>query len=208
MARTKVQLTEAVPELGVAGDVCAVARGYARNYLIPNRLAVWASKSALKQADEIRRAGLLKLARLQEEAKAQAEVLNGQRLLFSANAGETGRLYGSITQADIADRIAQEMELVLDRRLFLMDGPLRQLGVFPVRIRLIQDVETFVEVGVVREGETWDHAEAYKAEQAEAERQAAAKAEAASVEDADAAETADAEIQEVLAELDAETIPQ
>lgn len=204
MARTKVLLTEAVPELGVAGDVCAVARGYARNYLIPNRLAVWASKSALKQADEIRRAGLLKLARLQEEAKAQAEVLNGQRLLFFANAGETGRLYGSITQADIADRIAQELELVLDRRLFLMDGPLRQLGVFPVRIRLIQDVETFVEIGVVREGETWDSAEAYKAEQqAEAEQQAAAKA--ASDADAPAAETADAEIQEVLAELDAET---
>ena len=205
MARTKVLLTEAVPELGVAGDVCAVARGYARNYLIPNRLAVWASKSALKQADEIRRAGILKLARLQEEAKAQAEVLNGQRLLFFANAGETGRLYGSITQADIADRIAQELEIVLDRRLFLMDGPLRQLGVFPVRIRLIQDVETFVEIGVVREGETWDSAEAYKAEQAEVERQAAAKA--ASAADAPAAETADAEIQEVLAELDAETTP-
>lgn len=205
MARTKVLLTEAVPELGVAGDVCAVARGYARNYLIPNRLAVWASKSALKQADEIRRAGLLKLARLQEEAKAQAEVLNGQRLLFFANAGETGRLYGSITQADIADRIAQDLELVLDRRLFLMDGPLRQLGVFPVRIRLIQDVETFVEIGVVREGETWDSAEAYKAEQAEAEQQAAAKA--ASAADAPEAETADAEIQEVLAELDAETAP-
>ena len=205
MARTKVLLTEAVPELGVAGDVCAVARGYARNYLIPNRLAVWASKSALKQADEIRRAGILKLARLQEEAKAQAEVLNGQRLLFFANAGETGRLYGSITQADIADRIAQDLELVLDRRLFLMDGPLRQLGVFPVRIRLIQDVETFVEIGVVREGETWDRAEAYKAEQAEAERQAAAQT--TSDADALAAETADTEIQEVLAELDAETAP-
>ncbi len=205
MARTKVLLTEAVPELGVAGDVCAVARGYARNYLIPNRLAVWASKSALKQADEIRRAGILKLARLQEEAKAQAEVLNGQRLLFFANAGETGRLYGSITQADIADRIAQDLELVLDRRLFLMDGPLRQLGVFPVRIRLIQDVETFVEIGVVREGETWDRAEAYKAEQTEAERQAAAQT--TSDADALAAETADTEIQEVLAELDAETAP-
>ncbi len=162
MAKTKILLKEAVDELGVAGDVCTVARGYARNFLIPNGLAVWATQSALKQADELRRIGLLKLAKQKEKAEAQAEVIRGRRLLFMANAGETNRLYGSITSADIVDRIEQETEISLDRRTLLLDSPIRSLGVFPVRIRLMQGVESFVEAGVVREEETWDNAEEYR----------------------------------------------
>ncbi len=198
MAKTKILLKEAVDELGVAGDVCTVARGYARNFLVPNGLAVWATKSALKQADELRRIGLLKLAKQKEEAEAQAEVVRGRRLLFTANAGETNRLYGSITQADIADRIAQETEISLDRRTLLMDGPIRSLGVSPVRIRLMQGVESFVEVGVVREGETWDNAEEYRllAIQA-AEAEAAAEAGTTGP----ALQTDDEEIQDVLDEI-------
>lgn len=164
MARAKVLLKEAVDDLGVAGDVCTVARGYARNYLIPNDLAVWASKSALKQASEIRRIGLMKLARQQDEARAKAEVLRGKRLLFTANAGETNRLYGSVTAADIVDRIRDDAALgiAVDRRLLLLEGPIRQLGVYPITIRLMKGIETYVEVGVVREGESWDRAEEYK----------------------------------------------
>ena len=198
MAKTKILLKEAIDELGVAGDVCTVARGYARNFLVPNGLAVWATKSTLKQADELRRIGLLKLAKQKEEAEAQAEVVRGRRLLFTANAGETNRLYGSITQADIADRIEQETEISLDRRTLLMDGSIRSLGVSPVRIRLMQGVESFVEVGVVREGETWDNAEEYRllAIQA-AEAEAAAEAGTTGP----ALQTDDEEIQDVLDEI-------
>ncbi len=162
MARTKVLLKEAVDNLGMAGDVCTVARGYARNYLIPNNLAVWATASALKQADEIRQMGLKKLAMLQSEARAQAEVLNGRRLLFHELAGESNRLYGSVTAMDIEERLQDDTDLLIDRRKYLMEGPIRQLGVFPIRIRLMQDIETFIEIGVVREGENWDDAEVYR----------------------------------------------
>ncbi len=162
MARTKVLLKEAVDNLGMAGDVCTVARGYARNYLIPNNLAVWATSNALKQADEIRRLGLKKLALQQAEANAQAAVLSGKRLLFHELAGESNRLYGSVTAMDIEERIRQETDLTIERRKYLMDGPIRQLGVFPLRIRLMPGIETFVEIGVVREGESWDEAEIYR----------------------------------------------
>lgn len=199
MARTKILLKEAVDELGVAGDVCTVARGYARNYLVPNGLAVWATKSALKQATELRRIGLLKLAKQKEEAVAQAEVIRGRRLLFTANAGDTNRLYGSITQTDITERIATETEISLDRRSLLMEGPIRSLGVTPVRIRLMQGVESFVEIGVVREDENWDNAEEYRLLALKA-----AEEEAAAEEPDDAGpelQTDDEEIQRVLDEV-------
>jgi len=195
VAKTKILLKEAVDELGVAGDVCTVARGYARNFLVPNGLAVWATKSTLKQADELRRIGLLKLAKQKAEAEARAEVIRGRRLLFTANAGETNRLYGSITQADIADRIAQETEISLERRTLLLDGPIRSLGVSPVRIRLMQGVESFIEVGVVREGETWDNAEEYRLLAVQA---AEAEAAAETAAPGPALQTDDEEIQDVL----------
>ena len=198
MARTKVLLKEAVGELGVAGDVCTVARGFARNYLVPNGLAVWATKSALKQADELRRIGLLKLAKQKEEAEAQAEVIRGRRLLFFANAGETNRLYGSVTQADITERIQADTEIELDRRTLLMDGPVRSLGVTPVRIRLMQGIESFIEVGVVREDETWDNAEGYRMEAVKA---AEMEAESAKSETGPELKTDDEEIQDVLDEV-------
>ncbi len=199
MARTKILLKEAVDELGVAGDVCTVARGYARNYLVPNGLAVWATKSALKQASELRRIGLLKLAKQKEEAEAQAEVIRGRRLLFTANAGDTNRLYGSITLADITERIKSETEISLDRRVLLMEGPIRSLGVTPVRIRLMQGVESFVEIGVVREDENWDNAEEYRllAIQAAEEEADAKKPEDVGPE----LQTDDEEIQKVLDEV-------
>lgn len=198
MARTKVLLKEAVDELGVAGDVCTVARGFARNYLVPNGLAVWATKSALKQADELRRIGLLKLAKQKEEAEAQAEVVRGRRLLFVANAGETNRLYGSVTQGDITDRIQADTEISLDRRTLLMDGPIRTLGVTPIRVRLMQGVESFIEVGVVRESETWDNAEEYRKQAilaTETEAEATASRTGADL------ETDDEDIQGVLDEV-------
>ncbi len=208
MARSKVLLKEPVDGLGVAGDVKTVARGFARNYLLPNNLAIWATPSALKQADEIRRAGVAKLARLQQEAHAVAEVLGGSQFLFEEMAGDTNRLYGSVTAQEIEDRIRADKDLEVDRRTFLMDGPIRQLGVSTVRIRLMQDIETTVEIGVVREGETWAEAVAYQAAlEAEAETQAnrEARVEAEAAEAAEPPAAADADVLEVLREIEADT---
>ena len=151
---------------------------------------------------------MAKLARLQQEANAVAEVLGGSQFLFEEMAGDTNRLYGSVTAQEIEDRIRADKDLDVDRRTFLMDGPIRQLGVSTIRIRLMQDIETTVEIGVVREGETWAEAVAYQATlEAEAETQAnrEARVEAEAAEAAEPPAAADADVLEVLQEIEADT---
>ena len=173
MARMKVLLTEDIPSLGLAGEVHTVARGYARNYLLPRREAILATKGALKQAEDIRQAAIRKRAQERSNADAQAEVLNGQQLLFNVRAGDNDRLYGSITTSDIATRIEETVEFEVDRRRIALNQPIRELGLYDVTIRLMAEVEATFGVAVVREGESWADAE-----QRERDREAAAQAEA------------------------------
>ncbi|GIV68381.1 50S ribosomal protein L9 [Caldilinea sp.] len=175
MARVKVLLVKDVPELGNAGEVYSVAGGYARNYLMPRGLAVLATRGALKQAEEIKAAALRRRARERANAEAQAQMIMGKRLLFTANAGENDRLYGSITTADIAEKLSQELGFEVDRRRIELDHGIRELGIHTVSIRLMPDVTATFQVGVVREGEDWAAAEARQA----AKAQAAAAKEAA-----------------------------
>ena len=173
MARMKVLLTEDIPSLGLAGEVHTVARGYARNYLLPRREAILATKGALKQAEDIRQAAIRKRAQERSNADAQAEVLSGQQLLFNVRAGDNDRLYGSITTSDIAERMEETVEFEVDRRRILLSQPIRELGLYDVTIRLMAEVEATFDVAVVREGEGWADAE-----QREQDREAAAQAEA------------------------------
>ncbi len=173
MARMKVLLTEDIPSLGLAGEVHSVARGYARNYLLPRREAILATKGALKQAEEIRQTAVRKRAQERSNADAQAQVLSGQQLLFAVRAGENDRLYGSITIADIAEQLAGAVDFEVDRRRILLNAPIRDLGLYDVTIRLMPEVEATFAVAVVREGENWSDAE-----QREQDREAAALAEA------------------------------
>ena len=191
MARMKVLLTEDIPSLGLAGEVHTVARGYARNYLLPRREAILATKGALKQAEDIRQAAIRKRAQERSNADAQAEVLGGQQLLFNVRAGDNDRLYGSITTSDIAERIEETVEFEVDRRRILLNQPIRELGLYDVTIRLMAEVEASFAVAVVREGEGWADAE-----QREQDREAAAQAEAeaeAAADLVDDASNADAE---------------
>ncbi len=173
MARMKVLLTEDIPSLGLAGEVHTVARGYARNYLLPRREAILATKGALKQAEDIRQAAIRKRAQERSNADAQAEVLNRQQLLFNVRAGENDRLYGSITTSDIAERLEETVEFEVDRRRIVLNQPIRELGLYDVTIRLMAEVEATFAVAVVRDGESWADAE-----QRERDREAAAQAEA------------------------------
>ena len=180
MARVKVLLLQDVPQLGLAGDIYAVAGGYARNYLIPRQYAILASKGALKQADEIRQAGIRRRAQMRADAEAQASVINGKRLLFQANAGEGGRLYGSVTAADIAEQLEEQVGFEIDRRRLMLGQSLRDLGIYDVELRLMPEVSGEFQVAVVREEETWADAEArVAAVEADAEAEAAALAEVA-----------------------------
>jgi len=187
----KVLLTEDVPTLGLAGEVHTVARGYARNYLIPRREAILATRGALKQAEDRRVAAIRKRAQERSNDDAQAEVLSGQQLLFNVRAGENDRLYGSITTSDIAERIEEKVAFEVDRRRIVLNQPIRELGLYDVTIRLMAEVEATFAVAVVREGEGWADAE-----QRERDREAAALAEAegeAVAELVDDASVADAE---------------
>ena len=190
MARIKVLLVQDVPELGLAGDIYAVAGGYARNYLIPRGYAILASKGALKQAEEIRQAGIRRRAQMRADAEAQASVINGQRLLFQANAGETGRLYGSVTAADIAEQLEEKAGFEIDRRRLMLGQSLRDLGIYDVELRLMPEVSGMFKVAVVREEEGWADAEAREAARLEAEAAAAAEL------------AAEAEEEEVVDELE------
>ena len=186
MARMKVLLVEDIPSLGLAGEVHTVAKGFARNYLIPRREAVLATKSSLKLAEEIRQTAMRKRAQERSNADAQAEILRGQQLLFAVRAGDNDRLYGSITSSDIAERLAEKVSFEIDRRRLLLPAAIRDLGLYDVTIRLMPEVEAIFSVAVVREGESRADAEQRKREresaaQAKVEEEAAAMMQAEAV---------------------------
>lgn len=148
----KVLLIKDVYKLGRAGDVKRVADGYGRNYLIPQRLAVLATPGALTQADRIRAKAAEHRALLNDEMATVAEQLANIRLAFSARAGETGKLYGSITSQDVVEAIQAKTGIVLKRHQIDMQ-PLRSLGEHTVHVRLTMDLIPAIKVVVFREGE-------------------------------------------------------
>lgn len=148
----KVLLIKDVYKLGRAGDVKRVADGYGRNYLIPQGLAVLATEGALKQAERIRQKAAAQRAILNEEMAAVAEKLEGLRLVFAARAGETGKLYGSITAQDVAEALQEKIGYAIKRQMLDMQ-PLRTLGEHTVRVRLTMDLVPQIRVLIHREGE-------------------------------------------------------
>jgi large subunit ribosomal protein L9 len=145
-------LVQNVSNLGQVGDVKSVADGYARNYLIPRGLAKPATPGELKQAEQHKRTAAKQAMHDLETAQAVAARLSQMTLVFQARAGEGTKLYGSITSANIADRIAEELGQDFDRRKVHLDESLRQLGTHRVPIRLMADIVPEVVVVIEREG--------------------------------------------------------
>ena len=175
MGRMKVLLLKDVPELGEAGGIFAVAGGYARNYLMPRGMAVLATKGAMKQAEEIKQSALRRRARERSSAEAQAQMIMGKKLVFTANAGENDRLYGSVTVAEIAEKLGQAVGFDVDRRRIELEHPIRDLGVYDLSIRMMPEVHANFQVAVVREGEDWAAAQTRAAAKAAKVREAEAK---------------------------------
>jgi large subunit ribosomal protein L9 len=148
----KVLLLKDVYKLGRAGDVKKVADGYGRNFLVPQKLAMLATAGAIKQAERIRQTALAERARLNEEMGAVADRLKTLTVNFSARAGETGKLYGSITTGDISQAIERETKIHIDRR-HIAHQPLREVGAHKVAVRLTMDLIPEVTVVVTRAGE-------------------------------------------------------
>jgi len=148
----KVLLLKDVYKLGHAGDVKKVADGYGRNYLIPQGLAALATPAAVKQAETLRQNAAISRAKLNAELSGVAEKLNTLVIAFGVKAGETGKLYGSVTPAQVAEAIKKASGLDIDRRN-VGHQPLRELGEYKVPVRLTTDLIPNVKVILHREGE-------------------------------------------------------
>jgi large subunit ribosomal protein L9 len=144
----RVILTQNVPKLGEVGDVCHVAPGYGRNYLIPQGLAMPATPGAMKQIEDLKRTERRRQDRVRADMEDVATRIERLRLTFTAKVGEHGRLYGSITSSDIADAMAAELGEPVDRRKILLDESIRTLGEHPVSIHLMPGVDATVTVDV------------------------------------------------------------
>ena len=141
----KVLLIKDVYNLGRAGEVKKVADGYARNFLIPQKMAVIASTGALKQIEKIQAAAAKQRELLNEEMSGLAEQIAALELSFKAKVGETGKLYGSITQQQIVDAVNEKLNVNLDRHQ-IESSPLREIGEHDVRVRLTFDLIPEVKV--------------------------------------------------------------
>ncbi|MGH2621378.1 MAG: 50S ribosomal protein L9 [Anaerolineales bacterium] len=161
-------LLKDVYKLGRAGDVKRVADGYGRNYLIPQGMATLATPGALKQADRIRSSAEVKRAQLNQEMTSVHSQLDGLQLNFPVKAGETGRLYGSVTHQMLTEAIQQRKGITVERSQILGE-PIRSLGVHKVKVRLTVDL--IPELAVVVHREELPPESAF--EQLEAEREQA-----------------------------------
>ncbi|HZT74298.1 MAG TPA: 50S ribosomal protein L9 [Terriglobales bacterium] len=148
----EIILKEDVQKLGNKGDVVKVADGYARNYLLPRKLAILATPGNLKNVEQMRAAARRKEAKNTAEAQALAEQLGKLALRFARRAGEHDTLFGSVTSMDIAGEL-EAKGFNIDRRKIELREPLKSLGEFKVPVHLYRDVVAHLAVTVEREGE-------------------------------------------------------
>lgn len=151
----KVILKQDVPNLGQEGDIEEVADGYARNYLIPQGMAMRATPSAMKDFEHRRDVQARKHERMKKRSESLARRLTSHTLTFEVKTGETGQLYGSITNADIAKHLEEEVGVEIDRRNIPLPEPIREVGEHFVPVRLMEDVEPQIRVVVKPEDDEW-----------------------------------------------------
>lgn len=144
----KIILTQDVPKLGSSGTVQDVANGYARNYLIPQGMAVIATKGSIKQVEERQAADARRIAKQEEELRGLSERIQGMRVQIEARVGEQGRLFGSITSADVAEKLSELVGEEIDRRKIDLDEPIRTVGEHQVTIRLVGRLQPTINVVV------------------------------------------------------------
>ena len=188
-----------VEKLGLRGDVVDVARGYARNYLLPRRMAETATPARVAELRRVDQQRAKHEARTAEQASEIAEVLAKTVLRFEVKAGPTGSLFGSVTPSDVADEIWRTRKIRVDRRKISVD-PIKRIGRYSIPIEVFQDVDVEVKTLVVPEGgELPPEEELAALETAEAEAAAAAQMEVEHVD-------IDSVIADVLAEDDASAL--
>ena len=146
--KMKVLLVQNVEKLGHAGEVKEVSGGYGRNYLIPKGFAVLATRGQVKQAEERLAAQHKREQATRKDAEALAARISGQTLRFTARVGELDRLYGSITNADIADKLQSQLGIEVDRRRIDLEEPIKRIGIYPIKIHLMAGLDPVINVVV------------------------------------------------------------
>lgn len=149
----KVVFLEDVPGTGNVGEVKVVKNGYARNYLIPRGLAAPATKGNVQVAQARAQQAAKRQAQLDAHAQGLVGMLEGKTITIQANVGEQGRLYGSVTNGDIAEELSKIVGEEVDRHGVLLPEPIRQVGEYQVRVRFTRNVETTVPVVVEAKAE-------------------------------------------------------
>lgn len=149
MATAKIVLKQDVDKVGKTGDVITVAAGFARNYLIPRGLAIPANKGNMAQAERWRQQRTDRAGREKAAAQQVQQRLQNAQLRIPAQAGPDGRLFGSVTSANIAEALAGSLQLQIDRHAILLDAPIRHLGFHEVAVKLHPEVTGSVTVEVV-----------------------------------------------------------
>jgi large subunit ribosomal protein L9 len=201
----QVILREDVEKVGLRGEIVDVAAGFARNFLLPRRLAEPASAGRVAELEKLAAARARHEAQSFEHAQELAQKLEATELRFDVPAGETGTLFGSVTATDIAERVWQEQRVRIDRRKLELPEAIKRIGRYQVPVELFTDVTATLRLAVVPEGGELPPEEELQAlDEAAAQEEAAAAAEA---EEARAAEAAATEV--AVAEVEAEEqVPQ
>jgi large subunit ribosomal protein L9 len=143
-------LREDIEKLGSRGQVVKVSPGYARNFLLPKRLAVVANESNRKIVDQERDAHLRREAKLQSEAADLGKLLSAVTITIKQKAGEEGHLFGSVNSKDIAEAL-EKQNFTIDRRKIQLDDPIKQVGEYKIPVKLHKDVTTEITVNVAAE---------------------------------------------------------
>ena len=146
----QIILQEDIEKLGHRGDVVTVKPGYARNFLLPKKLAVEATSGDLKAIERIRNSLAKKTATELEAAQKQAALLNGVSLKFTRKTGENDQMFGSVTTADVAESLVAQ-GFKIDKRQVQLGDPLKTIGEFPVTVKVFRDVTAQINVAVEKE---------------------------------------------------------
>ncbi len=154
----KIVMRQDVEKVGDKGTVQTVSDGFARNYLIPKGFAVLATPGELKNVAQAEKVQARKIAKQESELQSLSDKIDGQRLSFTARASEQGRLFGSVTPGDIAERLASQIGEQIDRRKVVLDEPIRSTGEHRVTIHLVGRLRPQVIVSVTAEDVVEDEA--------------------------------------------------
>jgi large subunit ribosomal protein L9 len=146
----KIILMEDVPALGRRGEVREVANGYARNYLLPKKLALPATPGNLQNLEHLKRQRERAESKVREAAQTAADRIAGLALAVATRASEDGRLFGSVTSQDVVEYLGRN-QLTVEKRRVLLEEPIKALGEYEVPIRLHHDVTATLKVSVTRE---------------------------------------------------------